>query len=502
VAMAPIEPSRFTDILERSEMLPLDVISVVGHDGIERARLRDGITVSGDDVRNSALFVQALRSATGNMRTDAQADGVPRYYSYRTIPGYGLVAAVGRAESDVMAEFVQRQRRYLAAAAIATVLIVGFAVLFLMALAGQRRGSATGLRNQARFMAAFDQAAVGISHSDPSGRYIEVNQRFCDILGYTEAELLAGNVGEIVGFAGDWPEGSDRERRLLATGARKALDWEKRCIRKDGSAVWCAITVSAVRDDQGRIEYFLSVVHDISPRKQAEEEFRAHGARLQRLSRQLMHAQEGERRRLGRELHDRIGANLSASVLSLEVLRANAGAQRAGSAARIDDCVQLLRETIAQVRDVLANLRPPALDEIGLVAAIAFHCRTVARRANLEIDVEGAEPSPRLPPETEISLFRIAQEALTNAVKHARATRITVRVTQQAGDVTLSIADNGQGFDADIGQSLSVSSLGLLTMRERAEAVNGTLVADSPPGGGARVIVVVARAPEPALASV
>lgn len=503
VAMALIGPGRFTDVLRDARMLPLDVISIVGLDGITRARLVGPAASSGQDISRSPLFAAVAAARVGNLSSAGQLDGVARQYSYRMIGDYGLLAIVGRADSDILADFNVRRRQYFWSAGLASALVGGFAALLMFALWGQRRAAATVIRNSGRFMAAFDQAAVGIAHLDMSGRYVEVNDRLCDILGYSRSELLERNYADIT-HAHDLPKGAGFHDRVQEAGDPPAsVEREKRYLRKDRSVVWCAVSLSAVKDDSGRVEYVLAVVQDISSRRGVEEALRERGARLQRLSRQLMEAQEQERRRLGRELHDRVGANLSAAVLTLEVLRGMPEAPARDSRPRIDDCVLLLRETIAQVREVLTDLRPPALDELGLFAALGYYVRSTAQRANIDIRMAGRDPATPLPTAMQISLFRIAQEAISNAVRHAGAMLITVSLTQDAAGTRLSVVDDGKGYDMAAPTSAS-ASLGMLTMRERAEAAGGHLTVEASPGGGASIEVFVPMAtpctaqPEPA----
>jgi two-component system sensor histidine kinase UhpB len=262
-------------------------------------------------------------------------------------------------------------------------------------------------------------------------------------------------------------------------------------VAKDGRLVDVSIAASPVKDGAGNITGGSKVARDITERKRADAGLRSRSARLQQLSRQLMQVQEQERRRLGRELHDRTGANLSALLLSLEVLRGKLPPDLPEAfRSRISNCGVLLRETITQVRDVLAELRPPALDELGLLAALNHYVRLVAQLGNTEVSTEGREPSPRLPPDVEISLFRIAQEALNNATRHAQATHIVFALRPEAAQVTLTVTDDGKGFDAS-SQRPGSPSLGLVTMRERAEAMSARLIVETSPGKGTRIIVTV-----------
>jgi signal transduction histidine kinase len=214
---------------------------------------------------------------------------------------------------------------------------------------------------------------------------------------------------------------------------------------------------------------------------------------LRLLSHRLFEVKETERRELARELHDRIGQNVSTLNLNLGMLRSEMPAEFLLQAApRLADCEALLHYTGQLVRDLMSDLRPPGLDEIGLVAALHEHARQVTKRSGLSVTVRGTEVQPRPPATTEITLFRIAQEALINVITHARATEIVVTVDSDPERVILTVADNGCGFAA--AASPPAGHLGVLGMRERADAIGGRLQVESAPGAGTRVIVQAPRA--------
>lgn len=285
-----------------------------------------------------------------------------------------------------------------------------------------------------------------------------------------------------------------RGKSIEAGAKGTRMDVEYR-VRRATDGAWIQIrqVIEPLEGDasaEGQTRWF-STLQDMTEQKLADEALRSRTAHLQRLSRQLMMVEEQERHRLGRELHDRVGSNLSALLLSLEVFRGKLPPTLARKLrSRISDYEALMRETIGHVRDVLADLRPPALDEIGLLAALKHYVRLLAQRSDIEITTEGREPSPRLPANVEISLFRIAQEALNNATRHAQATRITVALHPDTAQATLIVADEGKGFDATL-QRPGSPSLGLVTMRERADAINARFIVETSPGKGTRIMVTV-----------
>jgi signal transduction histidine kinase len=229
--------------------------------------------------------------------------------------------------------------------------------------------------------------------------------------------------------------------------------------------------------------------------KCARERLQEYAERLRTLARRLVEVQESERREIARELHDGVGQSLTALGINLNLLRGHLPAEaRAGAEARLADSLQLVEQTVGSIRALMAELRPPVLDDYGLLAALRWYGEQVTGRAGLPVEVRGQEKAPRLPSATETVLFRIAQEALTNVVKHAQATRATVTVEETADRVRLTIADDGVGFDpAALPPLREPRGWGLLTMQERAEAVGGRFRVEAAPGQGTRVVVEVSR---------
>lgn len=294
VAMVLIEPSRFTDLLDNARLKNLDIITLTGTDGILRARLKGMTTTAGEDVSQSPVFKAYISRPNGHYFAKGEVDGIAKFFSYRTLPDYQLIAVVAAAESDVLANFSQRQRHYFGAAGIASVFITSFTVLLILTLRSQRQANEAVARSQARFMATFNQASVGISHTTVDGHFLDINQKLCNILGYPREELLGRNYAEFT-HPDDIAANITFRRQVIANqDTTNSLLLEKRHIRKDGSLIWCLLTSSAVRDSKGRIEYMAAVIQDITQRKAAEQELKA----LEQEQRLLARQAEAERTRL------------------------------------------------------------------------------------------------------------------------------------------------------------------------------------------------------------
>jgi signal transduction histidine kinase len=209
------------------------------------------------------------------------------------------------------------------------------------------------------------------------------------------------------------------------------------------------------------------------------------------LSRRLVELQESERKALARELHDRLGGTLTALSINVAMLKEAVQAD-ARATTRLEDSAALLKATADTIENLVADLRPPMLDDYGLPAAIDWYARQFAQRVGVAVSVQATEAGERLAPEVEMALFRIAQEALNNVAKHARAEHVAITLWRAPAEFAMSVADDGIGLPRSA-QPPERPGLGLVTMRERAQAVGGTFNVESlPDGGGTRLTVRLA----------
>jgi PAS domain S-box-containing protein len=353
----------------------------------------------------------------------------------------------------------------------------------------ERKRAVEALRDsEANFRTLFEQAAVGVGQIETgTGRFAKVNRRYCEIVGYTEEEMQRLTFREIT-----HPE--DLERDLdnmgrLNRGEISGYFMEKRYLRKDGAIVWVKLAVSAPWNFGGSPFFHTAVVDDITESKRADDQICQANERLQALSRRLLEVQETERRSIARELHDEVGGVLTAVKLNLQSLRR----PRTGDAAEaaLADGLALVDGAIQSVRSLSLDLRPAVLDDLGLIPALKSYCERQAQRAGIPIELALDAIDVKAAPQLESACFRIVQESVTNALRHANARRIQIALHRVDASFSLEIADDGDGFDVAAARKrgFAGASIGLLGMEERANLLGGRLSIVSAPGAGVRVRV-------------
>jgi len=220
-------------------------------------------------------------------------------------------------------------------------------------------------------------------------------------------------------------------------------------------------------------------------RKQAEETLRSY-------ARRLIEMEENLRKKLATELHDEIARDLTVLGMNFSIISSGLPDDVPNNLpARIEDSARLIEGISRTTRNIMASLRPPVLDDYGLVSALRWHSELFSARTGIEVSLLNDDSFPRLQPEVELALFRIAQEALMNTAKHADARIVTITLGCDQGKTRFTIVDDGKGFNPPTASGLQASGWGMTIMRERAELVGGTFTFDSLPGQGTTVTVEI-----------
>jgi len=357
-------------------------------------------------------------------------------------------------------------------------------------------------RSQARFQAVFENAAVGIAIMGLDRRPLAINPVAEEIIGYKIEELKDVDPRDLA-----IPEDRSVDTELyqeLINGKRNSYVMERRYLRKNGEIFWARINYSLVRDLDGNPEYLIGMIEDIDDQKRASERLAAQESehrrileqRIKERTEELNRANEllqqkatqeavaTERTRLARDLHDAVTQTLFSATLIADVLPDIWGANEDEGKRRLEELRQLTRGALAEMRTLLVELRPNALVEVPLSTLLRQLSEALTGRARIDIQAS-SEGERKLPPDVQVALYRIAQEALNNVVKYSKASQAAVLL--HLGDqVRLSVTDNGAGFDP---ASVTADHLGLKIMSERSEAIGAKFSLYSEPGEGTQVTV-------------
>ncbi len=243
------------------------------------------------------------------------------------------------------------------------------------------------------------------------------------------------------------------------------------CATAKGTPKWWEIIVTPIRDAHENVTRLLAVSRDITQRKQAEDE-------LHRLSHRLLRAEDAERRRIAKELHDATAQDLVAVTMNLGTLQELIAPGDSRAARILEDSIALVENSVNDIRTLSYVLHPPRLDEMGLAGALAEYAAGFTTRTDTRIRVEVAPDFRRLSEDIEIVLFRVVQEGIANVLRHAQSDAATIRLAHRAGSVVLEIEDYGRGM-----AGASAHGVGIVGMRERLQQLGGRFEIESDSGG-------------------
>jgi len=358
---------------------------------------------------------------------------------------------------------------------------------------------------------------------DTSGRVVSWNPGAERIKRYAAPEIVGRHFSCF--YAPDDIEAGTPARGLERAASEGHCEAEGWRVRRDGSRFWAQVSIAPVRDAQGTLRGFVKVTRDLTERKASEEallaevrerrriaeelhrlnaslehivadrtsELRETNAglldakqRLEQLSLRFITAQEDERRRIARELHEEIGQALGAIRLRVGIaLRDDADRRRP-----LEESATIADDAIGRIRSLAVNLRPPMLDDLGLADALQWALSQQSKAAGWKASMRADELPQRLPEDVETACFRIGQEALSNVVRHAHAKSVEVTLENGGEELRLTVADDGDGFDIERFRRPEERRrhVGLIAMSERASLAGGRLDIESAPGEGTRVV--------------
>jgi len=349
---------------------------------------------------------------------------------------------------------------------------------------GERQSANYALKaSEMRYRRLFETAQDGILilNAD-TGQIDDVNPFLTDMLGYSREQLLGNKLWEIGPFKDT--KASKAEFRELQRETYVRYD-DLPLETRAGKSISVEFVSNVYQVNGGRV--VQCNIRNITERKQAEAKRKEYSRKLQVLSRRLVEAQETERRNIARELHDEIGQALTVTQLNLQAMLQSPAAD--GLTPRLNESLEEVERVLEQVHDISLDLRPSILDDLGLEPALRWYTERQAALVELKVGFHADRLEQRLDPMIETECFRVAQEALTNVVRHAQAKAVTVELRKEDGQLHLRVRDDGVGFDVTPVREQAVrgASLGLLSMEERALLAGGGLEFKSNPGQGTEV---------------
>jgi PAS domain S-box-containing protein len=337
------------------------------------------------------------------------------------------------------------------------------------------------LESEERYRELFENSRDAVYVHDMTGRYVSVNRAAEELSGFSRTEILGKHYSNFIvpnylktareNFCRklDIPLETTYEAKIVCKdGGRKSVEVSSRMIYRDGEPIGVQGTV-----------------RDMTERKMAQRA-------LQHYSRRLVHAQEAERENIARELHDEIGQALTAITINLQWMQRSGAVNDIGQP-RIRESIEVIDDALRRVRELSLELRPSMLDDLGLSAALSWYTSRYSERTGINAVVSGDLPRTiNISRPIETACFRIVQEALTNAARYSRASRIDVNIEKQNGTLRMTIADDGVGFIVKDHLSAGLATaLGLRGMKERALAVGGKLTINSEVGKGTQIMLLV-----------
>jgi PAS domain S-box-containing protein len=339
-------------------------------------------------------------------------------------------------------------------------------------------------RSEERLRGILDSAMDAIITVDEHQRVVLFNKAAEAVFGWLRAEAIGAPLDRFIP-ARYRAEHAAHVRKFAETGVSSRRMGESRIVkglRRSGEEFPIDASISQISEGGQRL--LTVIVRDVTKRVENEEALKRSREEIRMLAMAATTAREQEKSRIARELHDELGQALTALKIDIGWLREKAGA--AGEVGEKLAAMQaLVDRTVAAARRISADLRPLMLDDLGLAAATEWLVQSFTQRTGIACALEATEDDLDLQDPHATAVFRVIQESLTNVARHAQATKVTVTVDRKAGEVRLSVRDDGRGFDA--GGSPRRGSFGLMGLRERASLLGGEASIESAPGQGTTI---------------
>jgi PAS domain S-box-containing protein len=342
--------------------------------------------------------------------------------------------------------------------------------------------------SEAEYRSLFDNSIIGISQSQPGGKYIRINKAYAEMYGYPDTNTMLMELSSNIKMLYSNPDDRKRVLEMLdKKGYMKPTEFELN--RRNGEKFWALVGAIQVRDDAGNLLYLQAEHIDITSQKKMEEELRKSKELLEKLNQHLVEVRENERNQIALNLHDDLGQKLTAINLDIAWLKSRIGVQSKTVLEKFEEMSSMIKETVESIRETSSLLRPAILFDLGLVSAIKSNLGKFEKQTGIKCHFYFKPEEFDIEDRVALILYRVLQESLTNIARHSGASATEIELVILKNKIEMIIEDNGKGFAKDRVNSLE--SMGIAGMRERVKSVHGKIAIIGEPGAGTRIKVII-----------
>jgi len=466
VVALQIQPSTFTLFYSGAELRKHDIISLIAPDGTTYARRTGAISSHGENIIKSPLFNHVAQQPVGHYFARDAIRGIPTYFSFRKLHDFPMIATVGSAEDDVLADFRKQARNDYINTGLTSLMLVLFSVLISMAYQYRKKNIRRLQESEWKYRSMFEHSKDAIILFRGDGEVVTMNDAAYAMLRLEKDGEDVNMLQHIVNR-----EGVDLQ----------SLPEEITLRRQDGSSFTAEIA-SAPYERYHDKKVIIAIFRDTTERRRLQQQVMKEKKKLQEaFTRQVILAQEREREAIGRELHDNVNQVLTTVKLYLDMSLKDPALREQF----LPKSMQLVNSSISEIRNLSHQLSAPTLGTKSLVDSINALIENVRNTSGLRIHFYYQTYIDDIVMEQKLAIYRIVQEQLNNIYKHAKASDVVIILRQEKSRVQLSIQDNGQGFDT----SGRRKGIGLNNIESRVKAFSGGFSMSSAPGKGCRLSV-------------
>ncbi len=466
VVALQIAPSTFTLLYAGAQIRPNDIISLIAPDGVTYAR-RTGSTYShSENISRSPLFKHLAQNKTGSYLARDAIRNIPTYFSYRQLGQYPIIATVGAAENDVLAEYEANVAEDYQKMALISLLILLFCFLIIMLLQFRKKSVQKLKASEVKYRSIFENSRDAIVLLQPNGAILDMNMAANQIFKMSFAQQQGLHFSSLLSH-----EASAQQHILHTESYHEDIPFR----RTDGSTFVGEMASAPYRTDGG--EVIIAIIRDLTERKEMERKLIVEKKRRQKvMTRHIIMGQEREREAIGRELHDNINQVLTSAKLYMEM----AMKVPEQSLLLLPKCQQLIVSSINDIRNLSHNLSAPTLGTRSLIDATNTLLETIGASSGLSIHFCHESYRENIDLDIKLAVYRIIQEQVNNIIKHASAKEVIITLAQNNQELKLEITDDGIGFN----MAESRKGIGFNNIESRLKMFDGQVCFISAPGSG------------------